>query len=38
MVKDIDVEDDDVGWGSSLWIKVRIDLSKPITQGETYRI
>lgn len=27
-VEDIDVGDDNVGRGSSLWIKVKIDLSK----------
>lgn len=37
-VEDIDVGDDNISWGRNLRIKVRVDLTKQIVQGQTITI
>lgn len=37
-VGEVDVDEEDVGWGQSLRIKVRIDLTKPVARGRTITI
>jgi hypothetical protein len=36
-VEDIDVLDDEVGWGEFLQVKIRIDLSKPLARDRIIR-
>lgn len=37
-VEEVDVEDDDIGWGSYLQVKVCLKLTKPIAHGRTITI
>ncbi|XP_042948082.1 uncharacterized protein LOC122280957 [Carya illinoinensis] len=34
-VQEVDVDDDNVGWGSSLRVKILIDMKKPLARGST---
>jgi hypothetical protein len=37
-VEDIDVLDDGVGWGEYLRVKIRLDLSKPLSRGRIIKV
>ena len=37
-VEDIDVLDDGVGWGGYLRVKIRMDLSKPLSRGRIIKV
>lgn len=37
-VQGVNVDEDNVGWGSSLRVKIMIDLKKPLARGRTYTL
>jgi hypothetical protein len=38
VVEEVDVDDDGVGWGEFLRVRIILDLSKPIPRGRTIRV
>lgn len=38
LVEMVDVDEEDIGWGRQLQVKVRIDFTLPITRGRTVNI
>lgn len=38
MVEEVDVNEDDIGWGQGLRVKVNLDLKKPVARGRTVTI
>ena len=33
IVEEVDTDGDGVGWGEFLWVKIRVDLTKPLARG-----
>lgn len=33
-LEEVEVEEDDVGWGKHLWVRVNLDLTKPLARGQ----
>jgi hypothetical protein len=38
IVEDVDVLDEEAGWGEFLHVKIRIDLQKPLARGRMLHI
>jgi hypothetical protein len=38
IVEDVETEDDGVGWGTYLRVKIRLDIAKPLARGRVLKI
>lgn len=38
IVEEVDVDEDDVGWGNFLWVKILLDLTKSIAREQMVMI
>lgn len=38
MVKEVDVNEDEIGWGSYRRVRIKIDLRRAISRGRTFNL
>jgi len=38
IVEDVETEDDGVGWGTYLRVKIRLDIAKPLARGRVLKM
>lgn len=37
-VMTVDVDEEGLGWGKYLWVRVNLDITKPLARGRTIRV
>jgi len=37
-VEEVETEEDGVGWGEYLWVRIRLDITKPLARGRVLKI